>query len=246
MNRVQEKKQRLLKCDMLLAGPSVGAYQKNYWHVHFYCDVLVRGLGLGGLRKQTALRCNQHSQKAPTCLMRNLECSPSVTGSEEEKNNNSSICRGWGEAPQPTHCDTLSQMWYERDAHTALLSLCGSSPEKARHESMQYLVRGIGKMRKAKSEKWRCLIVFFTLNNGAGGDSESVRVCGESSVDTCEVIRVSFERRGWICVSASLSPSVLILKLQYIYIYLYISIFHQNCHYTLRNAGLEVFNYTSG
>lgn len=35
----------------------------------FHCDVLVRGLSLSGLHKQTGPRRNQRPQKAQTCLM---------------------------------------------------------------------------------------------------------------------------------------------------------------------------------
>lgn len=54
---------------MLLAGPPSARADQNNWHARFYCDVLFRGLSLCGLRKQKALCCNQHSQRAETCLM---------------------------------------------------------------------------------------------------------------------------------------------------------------------------------
>lgn len=41
---------------------------KNNWHACLYCDVLVRAPSLSGLHKQKALHCNQHSDKAQTCL----------------------------------------------------------------------------------------------------------------------------------------------------------------------------------
>lgn len=69
---------------MFLAGRASARADEKTIDVHFYCDVLVIGLRLGGLHKQKTLPCNQHSQKAQTCLMQ-LGLLHSVTASEKEK-----------------------------------------------------------------------------------------------------------------------------------------------------------------
>lgn len=96
--------------------------------MHFYCDVLVRAPSLSGLHKQKALPCNQHPPKAQTCLIWNLDRS-SLSLPARRKNNNSSICCSWGRPRSPliVICYLRCDM---RDAHTALQSLGGRSPEK--------------------------------------------------------------------------------------------------------------------
>lgn len=55
---------------MLLAGlPSARADQKTIDTRVSHSDVLVRALGLDGLHKHKARRCNQHSQKKAQTLL---------------------------------------------------------------------------------------------------------------------------------------------------------------------------------
>lgn len=71
---------------MLLAGlPSARADQKTIDARVFHCDVLVRALGLDGLHKHKAQRCNQHSQKAQTLLDANLDRSALSLPARREK-----------------------------------------------------------------------------------------------------------------------------------------------------------------
>lgn len=132
----------------------------------------------------------------------------SVTASETGKTTTVvSVVDEGGPAAHSLWYAILDVIW---ETQTWLYWVCVEALQKREHESVRYLVRGIWRMRgkkgsgKGNCEKWRCLIV-LVLNNGARGDFESMGVCGESSVDTCEVIRVSFQRNCWICVSAWLS-----------------------------------------
>ena len=121
------------------------SWSKKPWHEHFHCDVLVRGLGLGGLRKQKALCGNQPPHKAQTCLMRTWNA-PLGLCQREGKNNKSGICGGRGRPCSPLivicylRCDT-------RDACRALLSLCGRSPEK-RDTRVSPVFEGLGGWEK--------------------------------------------------------------------------------------------------
>ncbi len=102
---------------------------KNNWHVHFYCDVLVRGLSLGGLRKQKALRCNQHSQKAQTCLMQTW---------------NAPLCHCQREGKTTTVVSVVDEggpaahsLWYAildviRETHTWLYWVCVEALQKSK------------------------------------------------------------------------------------------------------------------
>lgn len=158
-----------MKCHTLLAAlPSAKADQKTI-DVHFYCDVLVRAPSLSGLHKQKALHRNQHSPKAQTCLIWNLDRS-SLSLPARRKNNNSSICCSWGRPRSPliVICYLRCDM---RDAHTALQSLGGRSPEKQDASWCNIWLEGLERwVERRKNGSKRNKDVLFILYNDAGGD----------------------------------------------------------------------------
>lgn len=142
----KNKNQTPAFCDMLLAGlPSARADQKTIDTRVSHSDVLVRALGLDGLHKHKARRCNQHSQKKlRLCLMRSWTA-PLCHCQRDGKKKTTTVVSVVDEGGPPAH-----SLWYAildviRDAHMALWSLSGSSPGKEDMSRCNIWLEGFGK-----------------------------------------------------------------------------------------------------
>lgn len=132
-----------LKRDMLLVGlPSAWADQNNWLvHVFLWC-FFVRGLRLCGLRKQKALRCNQHSQEAQTWWKKKTGMCH-CHWQKEEKDKSTTVVSVVNERGPWSPLIVISYLTCDRSrTHVVLSSLCGSFPGKTK--SRQSFSSGLG------------------------------------------------------------------------------------------------------